>query len=351
MSGLSWQEAGDLLKVTIEDTGGPQQQEVFVNKFIPNFKMFADVDRDLYYPHFFTWMGETRELSAVPVLDQINQAVSSGKYGLVTNSARLDVVGTRMGEDNIMQVRLWAGRPVQSTVELFFDWTSWEKDRPVERIAVGHQKTTWVEILGHGLVKPEPLPAFYADFLARMSPRNDAPDSLPPMPEPWRDLDLGPPLFRAKNGPRAMVPLASKLFETSQFESNLVANIYFSNYAIWLARLRESYFFPLVPEAYRSSGRRGVLKCLNCSVHHLREGMPFDAIEATMALKAVHERGLELAFEFYRRDASGETIKLAYGDQRAVWLVRDADGRAVPAPLPAAITGPLLAAAGDRMVA
>lgn len=157
MAGLTFQQAGELLKVTIEDTGGPQGQEVFVNKFIPNFKIFASLDRTLYFPHFFSWMGETRELSASPVLHHISELTSTGKWGLVTNNASLEILGERMGEDNVLQVRLWAGDmhgPTGSTVELFFEWVSWGNEGPLERIAFARMKTTWVEILGHGLVRP-----------------------------------------------------------------------------------------------------------------------------------------------------------------------------------------------------
>ena len=348
--GVSWQEVGEFLRTTADFTGGPQQQETLVRTYIPPFKLFCDVDRGLYFPHFFADMGATRELSAAPILDQLHQVVSSGKVGLVTNNASLDILGDRMGNDNIVQVRLWQTTLVGSTVELIFEWRSMERDQPIERIALARMKTTWVEILSHGVVKPEPLPPFYGNFVSTMLPRNNDPDTLLPLPEPYRDLSMGQPLYKAKHGPRATVPLARKSFETSQFESNLVANIYFSNYSVWMARLRESYFFPLATDAYRAGGRLGCLKCVHCSIHHLREGMPFDTIVVTMALKALHENGVELAFEFFREE-KGETVKVAFGEHRAVWLMRDLDGRPLAARLPKTIIQALLTAAGERKVA
>jgi hypothetical protein len=92
----------------------------------------------------------------------------------------------------------------------------WGANGPIERLAFGQLKTTWVEILGHGMVRPEPFPPFYHDFMQRMAPRHAAPTILQPMPEPFRDAPLGRTLFKAKNGPRALVPLAEKSFETSQ---------------------------------------------------------------------------------------------------------------------------------------
>jgi enediyne polyketide synthase len=347
---ISWKEVGALLTITPDFTGGPQGQETLVRNFIPPFKLFCDVDRGLYFPHFFADMGATRELSAAPILDQIHQVVSSGKVGLVTNNASLDILGDRMGQDNIVQARLWQTTMVDSTIELIFEWRAMERDQPIERIALAKMKTTWVEILSYGVVKPVPLPPFYDDFVATMMPRYEAPDTLPPLPEPYRDLSMGQTVFRAKHGPRTTVPLASKSYETSQLESNLIANIYFSNYSIWMARLRESYFFPLAADAYRAGGRLGVLKCVHCSIHHLREGMPFDTIVVAMALKALHENGIELSFEFFRKE-NGETVKVAFGEHRAVWMMRDADDRPVAARLPKAITQALLTAARERVVA
>jgi enediyne polyketide synthase len=113
---------------------------------------------------------------------------------------------------------------------------------------------------------------------------------------------------------------------------------------MWMAKLREQYFFSLVPQVYRANGRLGVLKCLSCSIHHLREGMPFDVIHVTMGLKALYENGVDLSFEFFREDAQGSNIKLAYGDHRAVWMTKDQSGRSSSRPMPQEISEPLLAA-------
>jgi enediyne polyketide synthase len=348
MAGLAFHEVGELLKVSIEETGGPQGQEVFVNKFIPNFKMFANLDRTLFFPHYFSWMGETRELAAAPILCKISDAVSTGKWGLVTNNATLEILGEKMGEDNVVQVRLWSGHahgPANSTVELHFEWVSWDSQGPTERLAFARMKTTWVEVLGHGQVRPVPLPDFYAEFIDEMSPRYEAPDRLSPLPEPLRNVAVGQPLFKAKNGPRARVFLADKAFETTLYDSNLVGNLYFSNYAMWMAKLREAYFFSLAPDLFRGFGEQGVLKCLRCNIDHLREGMPFDTIYVSMSLKNLFENGADLYFEFFKQDANSQKTKLAFGDHRAVWMTQKADGQWSPDPLPEPIGNALLQAA------
>lgn len=238
-----------------------------------------------------------------------------------------------------------SGAPVQSSVELFFEWTSLGLAGPIERIAVGRMKTTWVEVMDHGLVKPVEFPTFYRDFIDRMSPRRGEPEIVATTPEPLRHVSLGEAIFKAKHGPRAVVPLASKSFESSLYDSTIVRNIYFSNYAMWMAKIREHYFWSLAPHVYVTANSSEILKCLQCGLNYLREGMPFDTIHVTMAMKALYEKGLDLYFEFFREDPDGTRVKLAYGNHRAVWMARDAEGRFSPASLPREIARPLRQAA------
>lgn len=346
---ITFEQASDLLKLVADKTGGPQDQEVLINKFIPNFRMFANLDRSLYFPNFFSWMGEIRELSAAPVLRQIGDLATTGKWGLVTNNASLQILGETMGEDNIIEARIWtAGSlhgPANSTMEIVFEWVSWADGGPIERIALGRMKTTWVEVLAHGLVRPEKFPPLLHDFMSSMEARNDAPDTLRSLPEPLRNVDMGEVLFQAKNGPRAQVFLTDKSYETSLYDSNLVGNLYFANYSMWMAKLREAYFFALAPNLYRGIGEQGTLKCLSCNIDHLREGMPFDTIYATMSLQTLYRTGADLYFEFFKKEPDGRTTKLAFGNHKAIWMVRDASGKSVPSAMPKSFADTLLAAA------
>lgn len=348
MLGLSFDQAGDLLRVAIDYGGGPQGQDVIVNKFIPTFKIFAHGDDAVYFPHFFTWMGETRELSAAPILRRLRELTATGRWGLLTNNASLEIVGEQMSENHVLQVRLWSGDsygPAGSTVDLYFDWTSWGAAGPVERIAVARMKTTWVEILGEGLLRPSPFPKFYQDFIDAMAPRRPPPTNPPPLPEPFRQADRGPPLFTTGNAPRPSTLLAETFFETSLLDGTLVGNLYFSNYSCWLARLCEAYFFALAPTRWRAHGKTGALKCLSCHIEHLREGMPFDTIYVAMYLKALYRAGVDLYFEFFKHAPDGRKTKLAFGDYKAAWMRPDNAGKSTPTPLPEAFTKALLQAA------
>ncbi|MCF8106971.1 MAG: hypothetical protein K9K64_15955, partial [Desulfohalobiaceae bacterium] len=115
-------------------------------------------------------------------------------------------------------------------------------------------------------------------------------------------------------------------------------NIYFAHYPAWQGKTRDRYFFGLIPEYYRGTGESGELICLDCRVDHLREAMPFDRILVTMALKELRTFSLRLYFEYFRLDPDGSRTKLAYGEQKAIWVVRDEHGNPVPAPFPSKIT-------------
>lgn len=181
--------------------------------------------------------------------------------------------------------------------------------------------------------------------MKKMAPRYPTSDSLSVLPEPFRNLDLGPVLFKNKNAPRPPTLLADKYFETSLYDANLVGNLYFSNYSMWLAKLREAYFFSLAPALFRGVGEAGVFKCASCNIEHLREGMPFDTIYVTMYLKSLYRAGVDLYFEFFKLESDGQKTKLAFGEHRAVWMQRDNNGRSMPTPLPEPFTAALLQSA------
>ena len=129
----------EILKIDAEPNG-PQGQSVFVNSFIPDFKTFSNLGRSVYFSHFFNWMGSARELSSVPVLDRIRELTETGKWGLVTNWASINVLGQVRNTDRIVQVRMWCGSisgKEESSVTLNFDWVSLGEDGIEERIATG----------------------------------------------------------------------------------------------------------------------------------------------------------------------------------------------------------------------
>ncbi len=335
-----YRATASLLRIDAEPNG-PQGQSVFVHRFIPDFKTFANLNRSIYFSHFFNWMGLSREMSSIPVLDGIRELTETGRWGLVTNWSSIEVLGECRNRERIVEARMWCGKITgskNSSATLNFDWVSRGPDQIEERIATGQMGFTWVEILDHGIVRPAEFPDYYKDFIASMVAKNDNKDTYVPAPEPYRTLSKGETLFTAPQGPSSSVPLAEKVYETGLFDANLVGNLYFGNYSIWMGKLRDEFFQNIVPQLYRGIGEDGELTCVKARIQHLREAMPFDKIRVSMAVKAIHSQGLDLYFEFFKdSEHGGAPEKLAIGEHSVIWAKNNEEGNKISADLPAKI--------------
>jgi acyl-CoA thioesterase FadM len=137
-------------------------------------------------------------------------------------------------------------------------------------------------------------------------------------------LDIGEALWTA-DSKEPGVPVAQKVFSTSLQDSNLVGNLYFSNYSAWQGRLRDRFLHDIAPECFDLAQVAAQPECLFFSTHHLREAMPFDSIEARMSVKAMYEGALDLWFDYYRVDMSGTREKLAVGEHRVALVSTSQD--------------------------
>lgn len=319
----------ELLRIEAEP-GGPQDQSVFIHRFIPDFKTFANLGSGIYFSHIFNWMGLAREMSSIPVLEEIRQLTESGKWGQVTNWASIEVLGECRNEHRIVEARMWCGKlggSKNSSATLSFDWVSRGEHGVEERIARGQMGFTWVEILAHGVVQPAPLPRSYFDFIKTMEAKNELPNVYQNLQEPYRNLSPGRSIVKTSGGPRSVVPLATKTFETSTFDGNLVGNIYFGNYSIWMGRVRDSFFYRLAPRYFIKTKDIFEVICMKSRIQHLREAMPFEDILVTMGLIQLNQCGIDLHFEFYRKNQNGILEKLAIADHQCLWTHRNDGGK------------------------
>jgi len=238
---------------------------------------------------------------------------------------------------------MWAsgnGGPHNSVLDLTYDFRKVLSNGSHERLAWLEQQTTWVRILENASVKVEPYPDYYDSFLKDMLPRYDAPNTPQRIPEPLaalHDHQNEEYLYTSPSGPLVEPILHSEFIDTSLEDSNIVGNIYFANYYAWQGRVRDRYFYSLIPEYFQGKGDAGELLCLNCRIDHLREGMPFDRIEVRMALKTLQTSRATLYFEYFKVLPDDRLLKLAAGEQTVVWVQRDANRRPVPHPFPAAV--------------
>jgi len=166
-----------------------------------------------------------------------------------------------------------------------------------------------------------------------MKPTRDSTDPLANIPTSLEGLKIGEALWTADDVD-AGVPLAREVFSTSLQDSNLVGNLYFSNYSAWQGRLRDRLLHEIAPECFDLRQLGAQPECLFFSTHHLREAMPFDSIEAQMSVKAMYDGALDLWFDYYRVDMTGTREKLAVGEHRIALVSTSQDSpQVVPWPV------------------
>lgn len=333
----------DLFKVEhmeVIEGGGPQGQTAFVQRFPVTFRASAQLSRTLYFSKYVDWIGEVREAAVWPVLGQLREQFSSGEWGQVTNATSLTVVG-EAGTQDLLEVQVWAsklGGPADSTLELTFDFRKITPQGGKERLATLTQETSWVRILGQGLVRPEPFADYYGKFIRQLLPRQGSPKNPLPLPEALGGIRAAvsqqSAVYQAASGPAAKPMLHEELIATGLDHANLVGNIYFANYFTWQGRVRDRYLFSVAPEYLYGTGQQGELICLESRVDHLREAMPFDRVVVSMTLQFLSRGSAVFAFEYFRQEGDGTRVKLAFGEQRAAWVVRSGEGPPVLADFP-----------------
>jgi acyl-CoA thioesterase FadM len=331
---------------------GPQGQAVFSLRQPLTFRDMANPGKGAYFSNYFNWMGKARELPLKPIYDELVPQFTSGQWGMVTNNSKIVYVDEAAGND-MLETRTWLGPDRfgnQASYTLHYEWHKQTPGGEKSLVAFGEQSTSWVEIVGHGQVELRPAPDYLNEFFDRSGilPRNEQ-AYLPPVPEsaPLAGTDLGEQIYCAPAGPKIEPRLEQVVFQTTLEDANLVGNIYFANYAVWQGRVRDQFFHSLAPQLYNGGSRDGELFCIESSVDHLREAMPFDRIEVHMSLKTLHANGLVLWFDYYRKDPQGQLQKLATGEHKCLWVRHDQNNRLVPEALPADLIDPLGACLGE----
>lgn len=326
---------------TIVANATPRQTS---HRFRVTFKDTTTIRHGLDFPVFANWMGALRELGVAEdaeVGELLVADFSTGQWGMVTNHSDIQVLAP------VRCLNLLEGRMVLSRVygthgsslDMHFGWFRIDVDGREQLIARSNMAITWVRITGHGTVEVCPFPDYLQRFVEGRLPQ---PGEAGPETD-WASVISSPPtsalgalLFKPVQGPRAVVQLCSRVFSTSSAVSNLVGNIYYSTYYHWQRELIDQF----LNEADRVAAtdevpalRSGELQCLRSEVRHLREAMPYDRIEVSMFLMALHECGTVLQFEYHKLLPDGQRSKLAVGQHVAVWVPLETGG--VSAKLPA----------------
>ncbi len=321
---------------------GPQGQMVFVQRRPLTFKPNAQLSRTIYFSNYVNWMGEVREASIWPIMPSIKEQLATGRWGNASNFSHIQILG-EASVDDMIETRMWIsdnGGPENSTMTLSYDFRRIGMNGKDQRLAFCRHQTTWVEMVGQGIVKARPYPPYLRDFLETMLPRYDAPDAPSPLAEPLKNLLLDRAddlIYQAPEAPIIQPMLSEHKFETSLSHSNMMGNVYFAVYYEWKAQTRDRYFFKLIPEYFQGTGKKGEMICLESRLDHLREAMPFDTILVRMALKSLRKYSMVLQFDFHRLNPDNTRTKMAFGHHRVAWVIRDSSTQPAVAPWPEAL--------------
>jgi len=318
------------------DYCGPQDQLVFIKRHPITFKTNKQLSRRVYFTSYFDWMGDVREQSANPIMDYLSGKLEKGNWGIATKYSKLQILGELKASD-VLETHFWSEKvdsPISGTYDLCIDWKKIMPNQSRERVAFSRQGIVWVKVISRGQVKIGELPNFIEKFMDTMKPRRADKKPLEKLPEGYRNLTRGRELISYKHRITNKVVLDEKIVNTTLEHSNLIGNIYFSNYAKWLGETVDLYFYKLIPEYYKGLGENGELDCLKCQIDHLSEGMPFDDILVRMYLDAVYERGLDLIFDFYLLANKKIAKKLAVARHELAWIKRDSDDQVRAEKLP-----------------
>lgn len=151
-------------------------------------------------------------------------------------------------------------------------------------------------------------------------------------------------------GPRRGPLVFVESVRPSLIDSDLVGNVSSITFFRWLAQVRDSFLYSVVPtDMARRVGtsHAGVCEaiCIEEEMIYLREAFPFDDLRVEMSLVAATERSAKFRYEFVRRK-QGRSEKIAIGHQQLLWVRREADGlrsHDFPAELVATFTAPAAA--------
>jgi enediyne polyketide synthase len=315
--------------------GGPQGQPLFVFRFPLTFRDSATPMSTLYFSSFADWMGKARELGGMQQTEfhpRLFEIFGEGTHGGVTNFFETSILG-RAGHSDVVEGRFCMDDCTETEYTASCEWRRipYPSGSP-ERIALTRMRTSSVRILGHGAATPAPWPEDFYEYLVSMKPTRASTDPLADIPTSLEGLKIGEALWAADDVD-AGVPLSREVFSTSLQDSNLVGNLYFSNYSAWQGRLRDRFLHEIAPECFDLRQLGAQPECLFFSTHHLREAMPFDSIEAQMSVKAMYDGALDLWFDYYRVDMTGTREKLAVGEHRIALVSTSQDSpQVVPWP-------------------
>jgi enediyne biosynthesis thioesterase len=118
-------------------------------------------------------------------------------------------------------------------------------------------------------------------------------------------------------------------------ETNLVGNVYYVNYLRWQGRCREMFFVDHVPELVDELRSDLNIVTLSSECEFLSEISAFDTLAVRMRLEDLTQTQLGFGFDYVC--LREETEELVARGQQRVACMREHNGHAAPARIPASL--------------
>jgi acyl-CoA thioesterase FadM len=301
------------------------QQPVFEYTFTPTFKEASSLDKSIYFTHYLVWTGKVRELALAEIGVRLANDFSSGQWGLVTNWADLKVVDETFSYQPLLAV-FRIGKVYQSVIPLSCEFYKVVDDK-LQLVAVVSQETTWVEIIGHGKVKPAAFPEYLEQYLEKNRQRTEISFIGQQAKGAFSDSGAETNYFKTPVLPGGLPVVDSTTFLTTLEDANLVGNVYYANYFIWQGRLRDQFINKIAPQYLCGTGIQGAFVCTHAHLDYLRDAMPFENIFVTFSFQEITDTGVVLRFEYFRDTGNGNKEKLAVGEHVSSWVTHAEQGQ------------------------
>ena len=107
-------------------------------------------------------------------------------------------------------------------------------------------------------------------------------------------------------------------------ETNLLGNVYFTNFFLWQGKCREMFLRDHVPDLLKDLGADLYLVTSRSSCDFFAEAFVFDEVVIRMSLVQLSQSRITMGFDYVRAKAGREDL-LARGEQQVVCMKRQGE--------------------------
>jgi enediyne polyketide synthase len=329
--------------------GGPRGQFAFHHRFPVSFRNAQSFGGKVYFTNYADWLGTVREFALAPVRARLTDSFAGGIFALATNHFHMRVWGDAKVDD-VIEARLWidAVSPDGGIVDFSAEWSKLLPGGVTESLAYTAMRASYIEVTGHGEARLCPPPDFLRTFLLDIAPKGPAPDAyevIDAYDARTERIERGETIVSCLQETGDCPLLHEEHFQTALEDSNVVGNVYFSNYPKWIGRTCDLFFHRTFAAEFGPAGS-GEWFTLVCDIDHLQEAMPYDEISVRLHLDRVFRNGLDLRCELYLKNGSVLGRKLAVARLALAWVSRQRDSALQAEAMPVAVLNELAAKAG-----